>query len=309
MDPDDKRPTLSELEAAVIAHYRLSGKCDASIVGKMYRALKLFFGSDCDVSTLGYDRLCAYAAYRLEMGRKPATAHNELKYLRIGMREMARAGRLQLPQFPRLKIQNARQGFFEDTELDAIVSRLPEDLRPFIRFLSYTGWRKGEAIKLNWGNVDFRQGLVRLEPGTTKNGDGRTFPFRELPALNALMEEQRRRTQVMENHYGQIIPSVFWRRWGPRIRAVRRFETSWRKACLDACYPGKLIHDLRRTAVRRLERAGVSRSVAMRLTGHKTERIYNAYAIVNERDLSEGVKKLNQIFPIERDPARPGSSS
>jgi hypothetical protein len=44
--------------------------------------------------------------------------------------------------------------------------------------------------------------------------------------------------------------------------------------------------------VRNLERAGVSRSVAMKLTGHKTEAVYRRYAITSAVDLSEGVAKL-----------------
>jgi hypothetical protein len=54
-------------------------------------------------------------------------------------------------------------------------------------------------------------------------------------------------------------------------------------------------HDFRRTAVRNLERAGVSRSVAMQLTGHKTEAVYRRYAIVSERDLGDGVEKLGAL--------------
>ncbi|HVN88222.1 MAG TPA: hypothetical protein VMT61_00255 [Candidatus Binataceae bacterium] len=44
--------------------------------------------------------------------------------------------------------------------------------------------------------------------------------------------------------------------------------------------------------MRNLERAGVSRSAAMRMTGHETESIYRRYAIVDETMLREGADKL-----------------
>jgi hypothetical protein len=49
----------------------------------------------------------------------------------------------------------------------------------------------------------------------------------------------------------------------------------------------------RRSAVRNLERAGVPRSVAMKLTGHKTESVYRRYAIADERDLRVAAERLN----------------
>jgi integrase len=53
-----------------------------------------------------------------------------------------------------------------------------------------------------------------------------------------------------------------------------------------------LLHDFRRTAVRNLERASVPRSVAMKITGHRTEAVYRRYAIVSDADLKEAARKL-----------------
>ncbi len=53
-----------------------------------------------------------------------------------------------------------------------------------------------------------------------------------------------------------------------------------------------VFHDLRRTAIRNMERAGVPRAVAMTIVGHRTESIYRRYCIVDVRMLREGVEKL-----------------
>src|ERR1041384_8036907 len=89
---------------------------------------------------------------------------------------------------------------------------------------------------------------------------------------------------------GTICPFVFHRN-GKRIR---NFRKAWENACVAAGFPGRIPHDLRRSAVRNMERAGLSRSVAMQLTGHKTEAVYRRYAITSEADLREGVDRLNE---------------
>jgi len=111
-------------------------------------------------------------------------------------------------------------------------------------------------------------------------------------ALEAVRKRQRRTTKLVERKVGRIIPSVFHRNGEP----IKSFRGSWNKARKEAGLEGQLVHDLRRTAVRNLERAGVPRSVAMKLTGHKTESVYRRYAIVSEADLSEGLKKLSSLL-------------
>src|SRR2546425_1901877 len=77
---------------------------------------------------------------------------------------------------------------------------------------------------------DFEAGIVRLEPRTTKNDEGRTFPFDALPALKRLLETQRDRTKALERATGRIIPSVFHHDGQP-IRHLRR---AWLSACKRA---------------------------------------------------------------------------
>ncbi len=76
---------------------------------------------------------------------------------------------------------------------------------------------------------------------------------------------------------------------GKRLNDFRR---TWNATCENAGVPGTTFHDLRRTAIRNLERAGVSRSVAMKITGHKTEAVHRRYAVAGQRSLEEGPEKL-----------------
>jgi integrase len=168
-----------------------------------------------------------------------------------------------------------------------------------VEFAYLTGWRAREILSLEWWQVDFRAGVVRLEPGATKNDEGRVFPFAVYRALERLLRLQRERTETIERATGQIIPLVFHREGNP----IRDFRGAWQGACRRAGLVGRLFHDFRRTAVRNLERAGVPRSVAMKLTGHKTESVYRRYAIVSEADLAEGVKKLDALHEREREEA------
>ena len=254
--------------------------------------------------------ILAFETKRLKKdGAARATVNQELATLRRMFNLSVEHGILRPTDMPRIKTpnpRNARQGFFEEADLVVTLYHLPAYLRPVIRFGYYTGWRvRSEVLPMKWNQVDFDAGIVRLEPNTTKNDEGREFPFTSFPDLRDLLESQRERTRDLETKTGQIIPWVFHRS-GLRIKSYRSQWDTAREAASTEKRDGvkvvtrphikdRLVHDLRRTAVRNLERAGVPRSVAMKLTGHKTESVYRRYAIVAKSDLEEGVAKLAKL--------------
>src|SRR5262249_5245428 len=75
-----------------------------------------------------------------------------------------------------------------------------------------------------------------------------------------------------------------------RLPIITRLEEAAPREA--AGVPGRIPHDFRRTAVRNLERAGVPRSVAMKITGHRTESVYRRYAIVSAAELREATARL-----------------
>ena len=83
-------------------------------------------------------------------------------------------------------------------------------------------------------------------------------------------------------------------------KPIKDFYTGWDEACRLAGYPDRVAHDLRRTAVGNLERAGVPRSAPMKMTGHKTESVNRRYAIVDETMLREGAAKVAAFHLSEK---------
>jgi integrase len=192
-----------------------------------------------------------------------------------------------------------RTGFFEHDQLEAVLRRLPAPLRALMLFFFLTGWRKSEVLNLQLRQIDFENGTVLLDPGTTKNDEGRIFPFTNTSELRKLLEAQRAVTDRLQRERGIVCPWVFHRNGRP----IKSYDGAWRSATKKAGVPGRTVHDFRRTAVRRLEHAGISRSVAMKLTGHKTESVYSRYAIVSKSDLEEAARRLDALETQPPNPA------
>jgi integrase len=117
-----------------------------------------------------------------------------------------------------------------------------------------------------------------------------------------VLERQRESTATVEQIQGRIIPWVFHRGGEP----IRTFRRAWLTACVKSGVPGKIPHDFRRSAVRNLERAGVPRSAAMAMVGHRTESIYRRYAIVDTAMMRDAAVKLGLFHEAQKNaPARP----
>jgi integrase len=82
---------------------------------------------------------------------------------------------------------------------------------------------------------------------------------------------------------------------------IRSFKGSWKAAVKRAEYPDLLFHDFRRSGIRNLKRSGVSDSVAMKISGHKTDSVFRRYDIVDEADLADAAAKL-KAFRATQEP-------
>ncbi len=194
------------------------------------------------------------------------------------------------PKITTLEENNARTGFFEREQFEAVRAKLSAPLQHLVTAAYITGWRvKSELQRLQWRHVDFDGGMLRLDPEMSKNKNGRVFPF--TAELRALLETQRTYTNRIQRERGTVIPWVFHRKGAP----IRYFYQSWATACRKAGCPGRIPHDFRRSAVRNLVRAGISERVAMTMTGHKTRCVFERYNIVSPGDLTEAARKLDEV--------------
>jgi len=287
--PNAERVQFEALERLVVEDYRINERRSILRLQQAFRHMHSRFRGSRAIDITA-EQISEYVRVRLDEGAARATIANELAALRRGFNLAIRVGLLhKRPAFPVIRIENARAGFFEANEFKALLAELPGDLHGPVTFAYLTGWRmQSEVLQLKWSHIDFGAGVVRLDHRSTKNGDGREFPLNALPQLRQLVERQHDAARRLESLTGDKIPLVFSRSGKP----IRDLRTAWKSACKRAGVEGRIPHDFRRTAVRNLERAGVSRSVAMQLVGHRTESVYRRYAIVSSRDLAEGVRRL-----------------
>jgi hypothetical protein len=306
--PKIGRVRFEEAAAAVEADYRINERATIAHVERHKKKLSNAFAGRRLADITGAD-IRAYTDARKTAGASNATINRELATLKRMYTLAIDGGQLLVkPKIKMLDENNARQGFFERDQFAAVLAHLPAHLRGVATFAFFSGWRKSELLgkmhkradrktlgdwkkrPLEWARVDRQARIIRLDVGTTKNKDGREFHYGPIADLVAVIDQHWAEHEALRRK-DKLCPFVFQRNGRP----VKSFYKAWRAACKAAGCPARMLHDCRRTTVRNLERAGVSRSVAMKLTGHKTEAVYRRYAIVDSGDLADAAGKLQAV--------------
>jgi integrase len=195
-----------------------------------------------------------------------STINHSLRLLRRMMNLAKRERWLTNPPHVQLLTENSpRQGFVEREDFEIIRENLPPHLRPIVTFLYTTGARLGETKKIWWYYVDLEAKKVTLTGDQTKSKKPRILPLTNelVEILTALPDKSN---------------------WLP-VFDVTGLRDAWSKAVKAADFPNLVVHDLRRSAVRNMMRAGVQQAVAMKISGHATTHIFQRYNIVDETDL------------------------
>jgi len=287
--PLEERLTVEELLDSLITHLKTKGAKAIPSVESHLKPVREFFAFT-RVVDLSAGHIEDFMKARLEEEKANATINREIGALKQALHLARKQGRLgRIPYIPMLREDNARQGFFERAEFESMASHLPDPVNDIARFAYLSGWRKGEILPLRWDAVEWdkRTGEpLEARLWTSKNGQGRVLPL--AGDLAALMKRRKTlREYKAPDGVTQLSEYVFHRRGKP----LRDFKKSWSTACEKAKLSGKLFHDLRRTAVRDLIRAGVPQAVAMKITGHRTASVFTRYNIVSGDDMRDAMQR------------------
>jgi integrase len=283
------RVRFDELAQDLLNDYRANNR--KSLVWakrRIERHLASFFGRARAIE-ITTERIRAYTIRRRDQGASNGSINRELAALKRMFNlaaKMTPPKVARVPYIPMLRENNVRKGFFEHHEYLALRRELPSYLKPVLMFGYYTGAREGEILSLRWHQVDLSSRTVHFEPGTTKNDQPRTIAL-----TNELLETLKSRKGIRDLNAPECEYVFFNKR-----KNICKFERAWKSAIKRAGIPDKLFHDLRRTAIRNMVRAGVPERVAMAISGHKTRSVFDRYNIVAERDLHEAAFRLESHF-------------
>ena len=251
---------------------------------------------DTIVNTIKPAEIENLQAKRIHSGLKPKTVDDEVNYTKgmiIKAFDNDLVGGDVLKTFRRVQNlckghSNRRERVLTCEEFRALYEKAPDHIKGILAMAYWTGMRKGEIINLTWDKVDLKTRLIRLEASDTKEGQAKTVPISE-EVFRILRE----------------LPSRF-RGGHVFLYSGRPIEYSFLRAMKTACdgigitwgrkeKGGFIFHDLRHTFITDMRRAGVARTVTMRITGHAIRDMNERYDTVDDSDMFEAIRMLEKL--------------
>jgi integrase len=282
---DPSRTAVAGLYAAIERDYATNGrKSLPHLQGLWKNHLENFFGAIAAMDVTS-SQIAEYVEQRRAAGAANASINRELAALKRMFKLAVKEQRLKsVPYIGLLEERNVRKGFLRDAQYDSLAQETAKAglwLRTMFEVAFTFGWRKTELTGMRVSQVDLAEGTIELNPGETKNDQGRL-----------VVMTTRIRALLTECITGKERPDLVFTRVDGK--PAGNFRRAWARACSDAGVPGLLFHDLRRTAVRNMRRHGIPEKVAMRISGHRTRAVFERYNIVDAADLKLAVAALER---------------
>jgi integrase len=282
---DNSTDTVAGLFSAIKHEYATNGRKSLPHLKSLWKNHLAAYFSVIVAAELTPDQIVEYVRRRRDAGAANASINRELAALKRMYKIALKARKVKtVPYIAMLEERNVRKGFVRDDQYEAL-ARETEKAGLWLRAmfeLAYTyGWRKGELAGLRVAQVDLVERTVELNPGETKNDQGRVV------VMTAKAWELLQRCVA-----GKGSDELVFTR--PDGSAVRNFRRIWAGACRAAGVPDLLFHDLRRSGIRNMRRQGIAEKVAMTISGHRTRSVFERYNIIDQADLKEAVARIEQ---------------
>jgi integrase len=289
-----EKPKVTFLEAAdsflaYSAVRKKSHKNDAQITAR----LKTFF-KDRALESLTPDLVETYLVQRRKEGNKllegktlkGATLNRDVACLKTIVRRAVlnrQIDRNPIEGVGRFK-EYSRERTLTAEELQTLLGNCSPHLRSIVQLAYLSGMRRGEILGLTWDQVDFKNRIIVLEAENTK-----TQEKREIPMGDTLRELFQRIPRTLGSSF------VFTFK-GLRIGTIK---TAFTRACERANITDFRFHDLRHCAITNLRKAGVSDSVIMSISGHKTYAVFRRYDRIDRKDRQEAIRKVESLIDTD----------